>query len=195
MKIRVLFLFAIVVCAALLAVLATSMWVMNERSKLTLVEIGGPFTLTNHRGEQISDTAFRGRLMLIYFGYTYCPDVCPTELQVIGNVLDHLGDAISQITPVFITIDPERDDWETLNSYVEHFHEDLVGLTGSAEEIAAVAKAYRVYYAKSKQGGSEEYLMDHTSLIYLMDKNGRFARHFTSGTSAEDIAAGLSSAL
>jgi len=172
MKIRVLFLFAIVVCAALLAVLATSMWVMNERSKLTLVEIGGPFTLTNHRGEQISDTAFRGRLMLIYFGYTYCPDVCPTELQVIGNVLDHLGDAISQITPVFITIDPERDDWETLNSYVEHFHEDLVGLTGS-----------------------EEYLMDHTSLIYLMDKNGRFARHFTSGTSAEDIAAGLSSAL
>jgi protein SCO1/2 len=154
--------------------------------------VGGPFTLTDHTGKRVTDEDFRGRYMLVYFGYTWCPDVCPTELQVITAALDQMGDKAERIRPVFITIDPERDTVSQMADYVSSFHPTLVGLTGSPDEIAAVAKAYRVYYAKVKTEGSDtDYAVDHGSLIYLMSPEGKFVTHFTYGTDPTKLAAGL----
>jgi protein SCO1/2 len=158
--------------------------------------VGGPFTLTDHTGKRVTDNDFRGRYMLVYFGYTWCPDVCPTELQVISAALDSLGDEAGQIRPVFVTVDPERDTVAQMADYVANFHASMVGLTGSPEEIAAVAKAYRVYYAKAKTEGSDtDYTVDHGSLIYLMDPEGKFVTHFTYGTDPEKLAQGLAKAI
>lgn len=154
--------------------------------------VGGPFTLTDHNGRRVTDQDFRGKYMLIFFGYTYCPDVCPSELQVISAALDQLGPTADKIQPIFITIDPARDTPETMKVYVSNFHPRLVGLTGSEEEIAAVAKAYRVYYRKQEaKENATDYLMDHGSLVYLMDPNGKFVKPFTYSTDAKAMADGL----
>lgn len=153
--------------------------------------IGGSFALTDHAGRRVTDADYRGRYMLIFFGYTYCPDVCPTELQVMTHALDTMGAAGERIAPVFITVDPERDTVEQMKSYVENFSPRLVGLTGTPEEIAAVAKAYRVYYAKSGKADAADYLVDHSSIIYLMDTEGRFLKHFTYTTDAKALAESL----
>ena len=112
------------------------------------VSIGGPFTLTNHKGETVTDASFRGRYMLVFFGYGYCPDICPTELANMAAAMDYLGPAADTVQPVFISVDPARDTPEYLAQYVAHFHPKLVGLTGTASEIQKIAKAYRVFYAK-----------------------------------------------
>src|SRR6185369_7513345 len=130
-------------------------------------------------------------LMLIYFGYTYCPDVCPTELTVMTTALDQLGADASQVVPIFITIDPERDTPKLLKDYVAQFSDKLMGLTGSERDVAAAAKAYRVYYSKSPGSAGAPYLMDHTSLVYLMDRDGRFLKHFTPNGKAEDMVAAM----
>lgn len=153
--------------------------------------IGGPFQLTDQNGRRRSDAEFRGKLMLIYFGFTYCPDVCPTALTVVTTALDQLGDAADAVVPILITIDPERDTPAVLKDYVAQFSPRYIGLTGTDREIAQVAKAYRVYYAKSPGSGGAPYLMDHTSLLYLVDQNGRFHTHFTHSSRAEDIAAAV----
>ena len=158
--------------------------------------VGGPFTLTDQDGKRVTDQDFRGKYMLIFFGYTYCPDFCPSELQVMSAAIDELGTEGEKIQPVFITIDPARDDPETLKIYVGNFHPRMVGLTGSEEDIAAVAKEYRVYYAKAK--GFEDkpdYLMDHSTLVYLRGPDGRFVKHFTYGTDAKALAQGLREAM
>jgi len=157
--------------------------------------IGGPFTLTDQNGVERTDRDFRGRLMLIYFGYTYCPDVCPTELTVMTTALDQLGADASQVVPIFITIDPERDTPKLLKDYVAQFSDKLMGLTGSERDVAAAAKAYRVYYSKSPGSAGAPYLMDHTSLVYLMDRDGRFLKHFTPNGKAEDMVAAMRLAL
>ncbi|HUE45091.1 MAG TPA: SCO family protein, partial [Aestuariivirgaceae bacterium] len=128
-----------------------------------IADVGGPFTLTAHTGERVSDDAFRGKFMLVAFGFTHCPDVCPAELQVMTAALDSMGQAADRVQPLFITIDPERDTAEHLADYMAHFHPRLIGLTGSADEIAAVADAYHVWYEKVQQGDSD-YVMDHTSI-------------------------------
>lgn len=154
--------------------------------------VGGPFTLTDHNGKRVTDQDFRGKYMLIFFGFTFCPDVCPSELQVMSAALDELGPAGDKIQPVFITVDPLRDTPEAMKVYVSNFHPRLVGLTGSPEDIAAVAKAYRVYYAKAK--GTEDkpdYLMDHSTILYLMGPDGKFVKHFTYGTDAKALAEAL----
>jgi cytochrome oxidase Cu insertion factor (SCO1/SenC/PrrC family) len=154
--------------------------------------VGGPFTLTNQDGKRVTDQDFRGKYMLIFFGFTYCPDVCPGELQVMSAALDELGPEADKIQPIFITIDPARDTPEAMKIYVSNFHPRMVGLTGSEEDIAAVAKAYRVYYAKAK--GSEDkpdYLMDHSTILYFMGPDGKFVKHFTYGTDAKALAQGL----
>lgn len=156
--------------------------------------IGGPFTLVDHTGERVSEADFSGKHMLVYFGYTYCPDVCPTELAVMSRALDLLGEAASEVTPVFITVDPARDTVETMADYRRHFHSSLVALTGSEEQIAAAAKAYRVYYAKAGED-DEYYLMDHTSFVYLMDEQGRYVAHFGPAVSAEAMAERIREAL
>ena len=157
--------------------------------------VGGPFTLVDQTGKSITDKDFRGKYMLIFFGYTYCPDVCPTELQVMMAALDTLGPRAAEVQPIFITIDPDRDTSEVMQSYVENFGPSLVGLTGTAEQIAQVAKAYRVYYAKSGNTKTQDYLMDHSSIIYLMGPDGVFMKHFTYTTDAAALAEGIAGAM
>ncbi len=149
--------------------------------------VGGPFTLTAHTGERVTPESFRGRYMLIYFGYTYCPDVCPGALQIVSVALDALGEKAEQVQPIFITVDPQRDTVEQMAQYVPYFSDRLIGLTGSEEEIAEAAHAYRVYYARAEDDSSTEYLMDHTSILYLMDPEGNFVAHFPYGTDPDAL--------
>lgn len=153
--------------------------------------VGGPFTLTDHTGRRVTEKDFLGTSMLVFFGFTFCPDVCPTELQVMTQALEQLGPDAGKITPVFVTIDPERDTPEVMKAYVENFHPRMVGLTGTSEDIAAMAKAYRVYYAKAKTAAGQDYLMDHSSIVYLMGPDGRFLKHFTYTTDAKALAEAL----
>lgn len=148
--------------------------------------IGGPFQLIDQTGKPRSDRDFRGRLMLVYFGFTYCPDVCPTDLMAIGQALEQLGPDADAVQPIFITLDPERDTAEHLAEYVPLFHPRLLGLTGSLDAIGTAADAYKVYFAKipiGKEAG--DYTVDHTSFIYLMDRDGKYLGFFPPGTSAE----------
>lgn len=173
-------------------------WQVDTATRMTstttgAAAIGGPFQLTDHTGKAVTDADFRGRYTLIYFGYTYCPDVCPTELAAMSQALDGAGTAAERVQPLFISVDPQRDTVPHLADYVALFHPRLVGLTGTPDQIATVAKAYRVYYAKAPQegGGPDDYLMDHSSFIYLMDPQGRFITVYPAGTTADAIAADL----
>lgn len=152
--------------------------------------IGGPFTLVDQNGRTVTAGDFRGRFMLLYFGYTYCPDVCPTTLTTMADAIDILDGDGESIVPIFITVDPERDTPEHLKMYVNYFHPRLVGLTGTPQSVGAAARAYRIYYAKAPQGGAagDDYLMDHSSGIYLMGPDGAFRAHFDHGTGAEAMA-------
>lgn len=163
--------------------------------------IGGPFTLTDHTGKRVTEKDFAGKFTLVFFGYTSCPDICPAELQVISAALDQLGERAKNVTPLFITVDPERDTVRKMASYVGNFHERLVGLTGSVEEIRAVVKAYRIYSGKVEHehpGGkaehghaSSEYLLDHSSVVYLMSPAGEYLAHFSYGAGAGKMAKGI----
>jgi protein SCO1/2 len=154
-------------------------------------QIGGPFALVDHMGHQRTDTDFRGKLMLVYFGFTHCPDVCPTDLQAMGLALDKLGPLGDAVQPLFITLDPERDTPANLADYVAMFHPRMVGLSGDAQTIRAAAGAYRVYYAKVEIGGGSDYTIDHSGFVYLMDRDGRYLGFFPPGTSAERMIAGM----
>ncbi len=136
-------------------------------------DIGGPFTLTDPDGLRRSDSEFRGRLMIVYFGYTFCPDVCPTDLMAITQALDALGPAAKAIQPVFITLDPERDD-KVMAEYLRAFHPSFVGLTGTPEEIRKVANAFKAFYAKIRDEKTGEYSIDHSGVIYLIGRDGRY---------------------
>lgn len=135
--------------------------------------VGGPFTLTDQAGKRRSDTEFRGKLMIVYFGYTFCPDVCPADLMAITQALDALGPAAEGVQPVFITIDPERDT-KVLADYVSAFHRSFIGLTGSPDEIRKVANSYKAFYAKVPDERTGEYSIDHAGTIYLMGRNGEY---------------------
>ena len=156
------------------------------------VKIGGPFALTDHTGARVSEETFRGKLLLIYFGYGYCPDVCPTELANMAAALDALGKKGDAVTPMFITVDPERDTVKFLSEYVTQFHPRFVGLTGSGEEIAAVAKQYRVFYQKASDPSATDYLMNHSSFVYLMGRGGEFLTMFRGATKPEAMAETIS---
>jgi cytochrome oxidase Cu insertion factor (SCO1/SenC/PrrC family) len=134
---------------------------------------GGPFTLIDQTGKTRRDTDFRGRLMIVYFGYTFCPDVCPADLMSISQALEALGQAAEGVRPVFITIDPERDT-KVLAEYLAAFHPSFVGLTGSAEDIRKVANSYKAFYVKVPGERSGEYSIDHTGAIYLMGRGGEY---------------------
>ncbi|MEO5338315.1 MAG: SCO family protein [Magnetospirillum sp. WYHS-4] len=155
--------------------------------------IGGPFALTDHDGRAVTDADYRGRFMLIFFGYTFCPDVCPTNLSTVAQALDILGPAAERIVPLFISVDPQRDTVEKLKEFVGHFHPRLVGLTGTNEQVVDAARKFRVYYAKVAQpgGGPDDYLMDHGAITYLMGPDGAFRAHFPHGTAPEQMAARL----
>jgi cytochrome oxidase Cu insertion factor (SCO1/SenC/PrrC family) len=158
--------------------------------------VGGPFTLTDHKGRRVTDQDFRGRFMLVFFGFTFCPDVCPTALQVASEALNKLGPKADRFVPIFISIDPERDTPAQLASYVESFHPRLVGLTGSRAEIDAAVKAYRVYVRRVQDPKSTAgYTFDHTSLIYVMGPDGAYRTHFTHTTNADAMAERLAKLL
>lgn len=156
--------------------------------------VGGPFVLVNGDGKTVTEQAFAGKVMAVYFGFTYCPDVCPTELAIVADAIDLLpAEAAAKVAPVFITIDPDRDTPELVKEYAANFHERMVGLTGTPEQIAAAGKAYRVYFAK-RETESGSYTMDHTSYIYIMDKQGRYYRYFPMNSAPEEIAEALKAA-
>jgi protein SCO1 len=157
------------------------------------VSIGGEFTLMDQNGVTRRPEDFRGKLMLVYFGYTFCPDACPTALQDMSHAIDLLGPKSDAVQPIFITIDPARDTVEQMKLYASNFHPRLIALTGTPEQVAEAAKAYRVYYAKGKStdGNPNDYLMDHTVFIYLMGRDGKYVSHFPPGTTAEQMAAAI----
>jgi protein SCO1 len=149
--------------------------------------IGGPFHLVDQNGKPFGDSDLKGKWHLVFFGYTHCPDACPTALNEMALALDHLGKERDDVGIVFITVDPERDTTEALKSYVESFDAPMVALTGTAEEVAQAAKGYRVYYAKHPRVDGD-YDMDHSAVIYVMDPQGRFVATFTPDSTAEAIA-------
>jgi cytochrome oxidase Cu insertion factor (SCO1/SenC/PrrC family) len=191
----------IVMALALLSLLGASGQPLAQKSDRSAAElmdvvmwnrepIGGPFTLIDQNGARRTDADFRGQFMLVYFGFTYCPDVCPTDLQQMGLAVERLGPAGDAVQPIFITVDPERDTPEHLKDYVVMFHPRFVGLTGDADAIKEAARVYRTYYAKVDIGKSN-YTVDHSAFIYLIGRNGEYLGFFPPGTSAELLAGTL----
>ncbi|KZD12794.1 SCO family protein [Oceanibaculum pacificum] len=194
---RALLVFIFGALVLLVALAGRVYWMMNEeQGKPAAALIGGPFELVDQNGQPRTDRDFRGGYMLIYFGYTYCPDVCPVGLQVMATALDMLPEAkAKKVTPIFVTVDPSRDTVEQMKGYVEHFHPRMVGLTGSEEQVAKAAKAYRVYYKKVEDASSTDYLVDHSSIIFLMGPDGKYVTNFTHETRPEQMAETLAKVL
>ena len=155
------------------------------------VSLGGPFSLTDQNGTPRTEADFRGKYMLVFFGYTYCPDVCPTTLAVMSEALKMMGQRADKIAPIFITVDPKRDTPDKLKSYLDSFGPQFVGLTGSSDDIANVAKEYRVYYREQSADQKGDYAVDHSGVVYLMDPNGMFVANYSLETSPEALAADL----
>jgi protein SCO1/2 len=153
--------------------------------------IGGPFSLTDQTGKPVTDQTYKGKWLLVFFGFTSCPDVCPTTLNQVAQVMDRLGPLADQVQPLFITVDPARDTPAVLAQYTAAFGPRIVGLTGTPEQIAAAAKAYRVYYAKVDQGS--DYTMDHSAILYVMRPDGKYEAFFAADAKADDMTAKLKS--
>ena len=151
--------------------------------------IGGPFTLEDGAGKTVSDQTLRGKPFLVYFGYTHCPDVCPTELARISDILGKMGN--KAIPALFITVDPERDTPKVMQDYVSSFNPAVIGLSGSPQAVEATEKTFRVYARKGQKQPDGDYSMDHSSIVYLMDKNGAFVEAFNVEQSPEDAAKDL----
>ncbi|XP_052175004.1 protein SCO1 homolog 1, mitochondrial isoform X1 [Diospyros lotus] len=153
--------------------------------------IGGPFSLVNHNGKAVTDRDFLGKWTVIYFGFTHCPDICPDELQKLAAAVDKIKEKAGiEIVPVFISVDPERDTVEQVHEYVEEFHPSLVGLTGNPDEIKKAARAFRVYYMKTEEEGSD-YLVDHSIVMYLMDPSMEFVKFFGKNNDVDQLADGI----
>lgn len=150
--------------------------------------VGGPFTLLDHEGRRRSDTDFRGKVMVVYFGFTYCTDVCPTDLQSIGNAMDRLGPLADKVQPLFISVDPETDTPEQLGKFVRLFHPRIMGLTGSAAQIRQVASDFKVYFAKSEPARKGDPAVDHSGFTFLIAPDGRYIGFLPPGTSGQRMA-------
>ena len=154
--------------------------------------IGGDFTAINHLGEAVTSDQFAGRYKLIFFGFTSCPDVCPTALATVSTALDLLGSDAHYFQPIFVSIDPDRDTPPVMADYLSNFHESFIGLTGTPTQVKDLAHVYRAYYARGQDSGnSGQYNMDHSSIIYLMDCEDRYISHFAHGTDVEEMAQAL----
>lgn len=179
-----------VVSAVSMIGVASALWMSGKGAETP--SVGGPFRLVDGSGRPVSSGDFSGKYLLIYFGYTYCPDVCPTTLTEISDAMDRLGSAAERIQPIFITVDPERDTPEVMKRYIANFSPGLIGLTGTPEQIAQVARAYRVYYAVHKTGSNPgDYTMDHSSIIYLMAPGGAFVAPVRADESGAQMAADI----
>ena len=177
--------------AGILVLVKKSQMGMGSSSVLhpvTADAFGGPFTLTDHTGKKVTEKNFQRKYRLIYFGFTYCPAICPTELAKITSALNMVGDNGRNIQPLFITIDPERDNVDSMGKYVSLFHPSLIGLTGTPEEIKAAAKAYKIYYAKVQDDSMSDYTMDHSSFIYFIAPDDRLLQIFRMEDDATQMA-------
>ncbi len=174
--------------AAAIAVIVAWNVVKSGPRDISAPDIGGPFTLVDQTGRQVTDKTYDGSYRLIYFGYTFCPDACPTELQVMAGAIDDMGKDGDKVQPIFVTVDPARDTVKQLAGYVPSFHKRLVGLTGTPEQIARIAKEYKVYYAKADGPDAKTYLMNHSSFVYLLDPAGKFLTVFPSDMDSEKMA-------
>lgn len=176
-----------------LATVAAIMLVMSGRMSPPApapAAVGGAFRLIDQNGQSVSEADLKGQPSLIFFGFTHCPDVCPTTLFEVSEILGKMGEDAKRVNALFVTVDPERDTPEKLKDYLSSFHPRLRGLTGDAAAVAAIEKAYRVYSKKVPlEGGG--YTMDHTSLVYLMDRDGRFVAPFNMRRTPEEAAAEL----
>ena len=151
--------------------------------------IKSEFALVDQTGRAVTERDFAGRWQLVFFGFTYCPDVCPTTLATVTAVLEELGADADKLAPLFITVDPERDTPKVMADYVAAFDPRIVGLTGSPEQVKQAAKSFRVYYAKAEQpGGSGDYTMDHSAFVCLVDPQGHYAAHFSHNEAPDKIA-------
>jgi protein SCO1/2 len=159
------------------------------------VNLGGPFSLTDQNGTLRTSADFAGKYTLVFFGYTYCPDVCPATLAIMAAALDKMGSRGNRIVPIFITVDPKRDTPEKIKSYLSSFGTRFVGLTGEPDQIAAVAKAYRVYYREHPAEDGGAYTVDHSGVVYLMDPSGKFIANYSLDTSPDTLAADLAKRL
>jgi cytochrome oxidase Cu insertion factor (SCO1/SenC/PrrC family) len=181
---------------ALAFLAAGALWHASEslgpgRVRVTgVADVGGSFALLDQNGQTRTDADFRGRWMLIYFGYTHCPDVCPTTLSLMSEVLSRLGKRASRVAPIFITVDPARDTPDVLKAYLASFDPRFVGLTGPASHIASAAANYRVYVSRHALPGGG-YAMDHSSVIYLMSPAGKFAADYDQSQGPDAIAQDL----
>ena len=156
------------------------------------VTIGGPFTLSTPDGTTVTDQTYRGKWLLVYFGYTFCPNSCPTTLLEVATALKKLGPDAAKVQPLFITVDPQRDTPKVMRQYTESFDPRIVGLTGTPQQIAAAAQEYGAYYVRHPTGpGADDYVMDHSTYLYVMDPQGKFVRAFDTGTSGDRIADAL----
>ncbi|XP_057801227.1 protein SCO1 homolog 1, mitochondrial [Salvia miltiorrhiza] len=153
--------------------------------------IGGPFNLVDHNGKTVSEKDFLGKWNLFYFGFTHCPDICPDELQKLASAIDKIkAKSGLEVVPVFISVDPERDTVEQVREYVKEFHPKLIGLTGSPDDVKKTARAYRVYYMKTEEEGSD-YLVDHSIVMYLMDPDMQFVKFFGKNLDDASLADGV----
>jgi len=150
--------------------------------------IGGPFALTDQRGRRVGTKQWQGRVVLLYFGYLACPDICPNDLAAIGSAIGMLGSLGEQVQPVFVTLDPARDTPERIGPYAEHFHPRFLALRGTEHETRAIAKSYKVYFAKEPRADGQGYAIDHSSFTYVLDDQGRYAGFFPPGTTGTRIA-------
>ncbi|MER8370774.1 SCO family protein [Mesorhizobium sp. M1378] len=162
------------------------------RADTAPVTVGGPFTLMAPDGTTVTDETYRGKWLLVFFGYTSCPDICPTTLSEIAAAIEELGPDAAKLQPLFITVDPERDTPEVMGSFTAAFDPRIVGLTGSPQQIAAVSEAYGAYgVARQGEAGGDDYLMDHGTHIYIMNPQGQFVEGLDSDTPSSGIAARL----
>jgi protein SCO1 len=178
-----------------LSVWFASTLMMSEppvRADTSATTIGGPFTLSTADGATVTDQTYRGKWLLVYFGYTSCPNSCPTTLFEVATALKQLGPDAAQVQPLFITVDPQRDTPELMRQYTESFDPRILALNGTPQQIAAATKEYGSYYVRHRTGpGAGDYVVDHSTYLYVMDPQGKFVRAFDGGTSGDQIADAL----
>ena len=168
-----------------LSTFSTNSHEVSENEVLPQVPVGGPFSLIDHTGRDVSDEDFKGEYLLVYFGFTHCPDTCPVGLFTISTALNQLGELGRQVRPLFVTVDPARDTVDVLAGYVKAFHPRMIGLTGTHEQVRAMAKTYGMDYMTGEFDG--EYLVYHTSFTFLMNRDGKFLRAFGDGVEIDEL--------